>query len=88
MHHKDEEVKNKNYAVQRMYDSVYNENNKITIKDILKAVAANQILEGLIFVGGFAVLFSLENKMPGSTELVKEICKDSKWSRYPSNGVM
>lgn len=88
MHHNDEELKNKNYAVQRMYDSVYNENNEITIKDILKAVAANQILEGLIFVGGFAVLFSLENKMPGSTELVKEICKDSKWSRYPSNGVM
>ena len=76
MHHHDEELKLKNYAVQNMYDNVYKEGTEITKEDLLTAFAANQILEGLVFPGGFVIMFSLEHTLPGSSEMVKEIAKD------------
>jgi len=54
-----------------------------TIKDLLKACTANQILEELVFPGGFAVILSLENKMPGSAEMIAEIMKDETLSHVP-----
>ena len=54
-----------------------------TIKDLLKASIANQILEELVFPGGFAVILSLENKMPGSAEMIAEIMKDETLSHVP-----
>lgn len=76
MHHHDEELKKKNYVVQNMYSSVYKEGTELTVDDVLVAFAANQILEGLIFPGGFSVILTLENKLPGSAEMIKEINKD------------
>lgn len=73
MHHEDEELRLKNYAVQRLYDRVYQEGKEITNIDVLTAFAANQILEGLVFPGGFVIFFSLDNVMPGSGEILKEI---------------
>ena len=45
-------------------------------EDLLLAIGANQILEELVFPGGFAAMFSLGNKMPGSAEMIAEIMKD------------
>ena len=53
------------------------------IKDLLKAAIANQILEELVFPGGFAVILSLESKMPGSAEMIAEIMKDETLSHVP-----
>jgi len=53
------------------------------VKDLLKACTANQILEELVFPGGFAVILSLENKMPGSAEMIAEIMKDETLSHVP-----
>lgn len=59
------------------------ENNKVTDKDkvvwaseIAMACIANQIVEQMIFHGGFATMFSLEYKMPGTAEMIKEIYLD------------
>lgn len=45
-------------------------------EDMLLAFGANQILEELVFPGGFVALLSLGNKMPGSAEMIAEIMKD------------
>lgn len=50
--------------------------NQHTPKTLAIAAVANQILEGMVFQTGFAVIYSLENKLPGSAELIKEIHKD------------
>jgi ribonucleotide reductase beta subunit family protein with ferritin-like domain len=42
-------------------------------EDVLLAFVANQILEELVFPGGFAGMLSLGNKMPGSAEMISEI---------------
>lgn len=45
-------------------------------EDLLLAFGANQILEELVFPGGFVTMLSLGNKMPGSAEMIAEIMKD------------
>ena len=47
-----------------------------TKKDMLLACAANQILEELVFPGGFVVIHSLEHDLPGSSSMIAEIQKD------------
>lgn len=44
--------------------------------EIAMGCVANQIVEQLIFHGGFATMFSLEYKMPGTAEMIKEIYLD------------
>jgi len=77
LHTRDKELMIKNKAVQEMYDSVYNpENGEPTAEDILMAAGGNQILEELVFPGGFAGMLLMEEYMPGSAEFIKEIMKD------------
>lgn len=45
-------------------------------EDMLLAFGANQILEELVFPGGFVAMLSLGNKMAGSAEMIAEIMKD------------
>ena len=76
MQHNDTELYNKNKAVEDMYIQLYKPDRHPTNEDILMVFVANQILEELIFPGGFSVIFSLENKLPGCAEMVKEISID------------
>lgn len=85
MHEVDEELQIKNEAVAKMYDIIYNDHsvitatkneivsNPVTPETISIAAVANQILEGMVFQTGFAVMYSLENKMAGTAEMIKEI---------------
>jgi len=45
-------------------------------EDMLLACAANQVLEELVFPGGFVVIHSLEDDLPGSSSMIAEIQKD------------
>ena len=86
MHKVDEELQLKNEAVSEMYNSVSNNlieitddtiiMKKPTNEDLLMIFVANQILEELVFPGGFVSILSLESKMPGSAEIITEILKD------------
>lgn len=75
----------KNQAVADMYSRIYGDknNNVITIRDVLLAFVANQILEELVFPGGFALMYSLESTMKGTTEMIGEIHKDESHSHVP-----
>lgn len=76
MHNHDEELMIKNRAVQDMYLSLYKEDKDYEPEDLLLALIANQILESLVFPGGFAVMLSYGELMRGSQEMIKEIMKD------------
>ena len=88
MHHYDDELRLKNQAVQDMYDSVFDivlsedettvTYKKPTSEDLLMCFLANQILEEMVFPGGFAAMLSLEGKMPGTVEMIKEIMGDKR----------
>lgn len=89
MHKYDKELALKNKAVENMYANLYNpyipndDGSYIyippTTEDILMAMVANQILEGIIFLGGFVTMYSIEGKMPGTAEMIKEINKDESY---------
>ena len=93
MHKVDEELQLKNEAVSEMYNSVSNNlieitddtiiMKKPTNEDLLMIFVANQILEELVFPGGFVSILSLESKMPGSVEMITEILKDESLSHVP-----
>jgi ribonucleoside-diphosphate reductase beta chain len=82
MHNHDNELFMKNKAVQDMYGSLYSGDNP-SDEDILVAFGANQILEELVFPGGFVALFSLDKKMPGTVSMIVEIAKDETLSHVP-----
>lgn len=76
MHEEVPELYNKNQAVENMFAGLYKDGEEPTKEDLLICFAANQILERLIFPGGFVIIFKLADKLPGSGEMVREIAKD------------
>ena len=68
----DPELYRKNQAVEDMYMSLY-DGDEITAEDFLLAAGANQVLEELVFPGGFVVIHSMDHVMPGSSEMIAEI---------------
>lgn len=72
----------KNKAVADMYDSLYGGDDP-TDDDLMMIFGANQILEELVFPGGFVAIYSLESKMIGSAQAISEIHKDESLSHVP-----
>ncbi|EPU3828923.1 ribonucleotide-diphosphate reductase subunit beta [Campylobacter coli] len=83
MHQEDIELMLKNKAVANMYANLHNGKEEKSVEDILMIAVANQILEELVFPGGFAVLFSLAKKMPGTAEMIEDINRDESHSHVP-----
>lgn len=71
----DDELFLKNKAVADMYNVLY-QGDAPTNEDLLLAFAANQILEEMVFPGGFVFFHSIEDYMPSSDEIIQEIQKD------------
>jgi len=65
-----------------MYSSLYTGKTP-SVKDLLKAFAANQILEEQVFPGGFAAMFSIAGKMPGSGKMIAFIFRDEEGLHVP-----
>ena len=76
MHKHDEELMRKNKAVEEMYNSLYDKEGEPTKEDLLVAFCANQILEELVFPGGFAAMLTIGEQMTGSSQMIAEIMKD------------
>jgi len=77
------EVLNKPYTTNKinaMFNYIKHDILKIEYRpsneDMLLACAANQVLEELVFPGGFVVIHSLERDLPGSSAMIAEIQKD------------
>lgn len=71
----------KNNAVATMYDIVNNKDNEPTDSDLLLAFAANQILEQLVFPGGFVVLWSFG--LVGTDKAIQFIERDETGTHVP-----
>ncbi len=82
MHKHDEQLAIKNQAVADMYDNV-NSTSIVFNQDILKAFAANNILEGQIFMGGFVAMWALGNKMTSSAKMISFIHRDEAGTHVP-----
>lgn len=76
LQHHDEELAYKNNEIEKLYMGLYIDGKDITTEDFYIACIANQILEALIFPVGFVAMFSMGDKMPGTCEMIAEICKD------------
>jgi len=75
MHKHDSELYRKNQAIADMYAKLYREDNPTTF-DLLKVFCANQILEELVFPGGFVSMFSIGHIMTGSAKMIQFIMRD------------
>ena len=81
MHKHDEQLAIKNQAVSDMYENINDQ--FVTTDDTLKAFAANNILERLVFMGGFIAMWSLGNKMTSSAKMISFIHRDEAGTHVP-----
>ncbi len=72
---KDMMLKSKNDAIARVYENL---SQNPTDENIVKAMFANQILEGIYFYSGFTYLYTLarSGKMLGSAQMIRFIQRD------------
>ena len=72
---KDMMLKSKNDAIAKVYDNLSEDPSDT---NIVKAMFANQILEGIYFYSGFAYLYTLarSDKMLGSAQMIRFIQRD------------
>lgn len=68
-------LESKNSKIAKIYSDLSEEPND---SNLIKAMVANQILEGLYFYPGFVVIFALarNNKMLGSSQMIRFIMRD------------
>jgi len=72
---RDMKLKTKNNAIAKVYEELSQDPSD---KNILKAMFANQILEGIYFYSGFAYLYTLarSDKMLGTAQMIRFIQRD------------
>lgn len=87
LHKHDEGLATKNQAVADMY-ALINSSDDPSHSDILKAFAANQILEELVFPGGFVAMWSIGAKMTGSASMISFIERDKHKTRYKIKSIV
>jgi len=79
LHQSDPELAKRNRWLQRLYDPLDIANGqKITFKMFIQAIAANLILEGIMFQGGFISVWSLGASMTGSSKMLAFISRDER----------
>lgn len=74
LYKEDEALARKNRAVADMYIKLYPDKGEETrVIDVIMAMVANQILEELVFPGGFVGMYHLEEELTGCAEMIREI---------------
>ncbi len=65
--------------LESMYaDLAYRTNDGVTIRQLIKAMIANNILEAIMFYAGFIWFWYLGNKMKGSAQMISFIARDER----------
>lgn len=67
------ELVKKNKSVADMYMQIYKDTKEVKVIDVIMAFVANQILEELVFPGGFLAMYTLEQQMSGTAQMIMEI---------------
>ena len=70
----DEELKKKNTKIANAYKEL--SEGEVTKNKIFLAMIANQLLEGVYFLSGFAAIYSLSDKMRASADMIAFIHRD------------
>ena len=70
----DEVLKDKNTKIAEAYAQL--NNGEVTTNKLFLAMIANQLLEGVYFLSGFAFIYSLSDKMRGSADMIAFIHRD------------
>lgn len=79
LHKTDEFVNMRATYLERMYaELAYNSTNQTTMRTIMRALIANNILEGIMFYAGFIFLWALGDELPGSASMVSFIARDER----------
>lgn len=86
MYKTDQVLAEKNTAIAEMYKELATENP--TDIDIMKAMIANNILEGIVFFGGFVAIWSLGNEMKAAAKMISFIARDEAGTHLPLFGNM
>ena len=81
LHETEPALMRKNNAVAEMYLNINSQNPNY--QDLLVAFAANQVLEELVFPGGFVTLWSLGSKMIGTAKDISFIERDESGTHVP-----
>lgn len=76
LQHSDKMLMKKDKAIESMYIDIGTAADEVTDKAFLKALAANNILEGNIFYSGFTVLWSFGKKLIGTAKMISFIERD------------
>jgi len=73
------ELKKRNQFLESMYANLaYEKNDGVTVKDLFIAMIANNILEAMMFYGGFVFLWSFGNTMSGTAQMIAFIARDER----------
>lgn len=78
LHLKDEELAKRNRYLANMYTDIAEGNNNVTIRQLFKSAIANNILEGIMFYGGFLFFWALGEKVRGTAEMIAFIARDER----------
>lgn len=76
LQNEDKALMEKDRAIEEMYKAIGSIKREINEKDFIKALVANNILENNIFYSGFAVIWSMGNKLRGSAKMISFIERD------------
>ena len=80
--HKHEEcLRRKNEAVTKMFSSINENGGEPSVQDLLIMFAANQVLEQLVFSGGFIILWSFN--FSGTNKAIQFIERDESGTHVP-----
>ena len=75
-------------SINKVFSQEYRIHNEPTIDSILHNIITSQALEGILFPCSFAFFLGIEDKMTGTSEMIKEIYKDEILSHVPLFGMI
>jgi len=79
LYRKDEFLKERNQYLDELYGELaYSKGEKTTVRILIRAMIANNILESIMFYAGFVFFWYLGIRMPGTAKMISFIARDER----------
>jgi ribonucleoside-diphosphate reductase beta chain len=79
LHNEDEFVEMRATYLEKMYaELAYSKGEAVTVRMIMRALIANNILEGIMFYSGFIFFWALGEQLKGSATMISFIARDER----------